>query len=150
STSFTTSLLSQAAGYVVSWQSFSHATAMAGDAGSFALGGAEAYLSYELLGGGGRITGGTFSRRKWRELKDAIRAERDAEERARARVKARERAAARAAPAAAKAALEAARRVEDEALAEQSNIRLIAGARDALSGAQGLGAALRDAAARAA
>ena len=55
-------------------------------------------------------------------------------------MKAREREAARAAAAAAKAAVEAARRVEDEALAEQSNVRLIAGARDALSGAQQLGA----------
>jgi hypothetical protein len=63
-------------------------------------------------------------------------------------VKAREREAARAAAARARAAVEAARRAEDERNAEQSNLRLIAGARGALSSAQQLGDAMRGSAER--
>jgi hypothetical protein len=36
--------------------------------GVFVLTGGAVHLSHDLLGGGGTITGGTFSRRRWREL----------------------------------------------------------------------------------
>ena len=49
--------------------------------GSFICAGIPADLSYDLLGGGGVIAGGTFSRHRWREMLDAIAQAREAEAR---------------------------------------------------------------------
>jgi hypothetical protein len=48
--------------------------------GLFTLTGEAAYLSYDLLGGGSSISGGTFSRQRWRDMLDAIVREREAEQ----------------------------------------------------------------------
>jgi len=47
--------------------------------GQFHLTGTVAYLSYDLLGGGSVISGGTFSRQRWRDMLDEIEREREAE-----------------------------------------------------------------------
>jgi hypothetical protein len=145
------SLAGATGGYAVSWQTFSDTASIACHAGSFALTGPGAYLSYELVGGGGdRIAGGQFSRRRWRELEDAIAAERNAQAQARALADERKRAAARKAAAAAKAARRAAWRAQDRSNAEAANVRLLADAQRALSAGQAFNDTLRSAAAIAA
>jgi hypothetical protein len=120
-------------------------------AAAFALAGTGVDLSYALIGGGGdRIAGGQFSRRRWRELKDAIAAQREAQAQARARASERQRAAVREAAAAAKTARRAAWAAQDRRNAEAADIRRLADARRALSAAQDFNDALRSAAAIAA
>src|SRR5436305_3917219 len=65
--------------------------------GLFSLTSAGAFLSYELLGGGGTIVAGTFSRGRWRALQEEIAAEQAAQRAARAADKRRRRAQAQAA-----------------------------------------------------
>src|SRR5947209_5471296 len=62
--------------------------------------GSPAYLSWDFAGGGSAISGGTFSRGKWRALQDEIAAERKAKRKAAAAERDRRRAAALAAAAA--------------------------------------------------
>lgn len=68
---------------------------------------------------GSAIGGGTFSRGRWRELKEAERRAREAAERARERVEAQAREAVRQRTAAERAAIEAGRRIEDEAASDR-------------------------------
>ena len=103
--------------------------------GFYALSGS-AFLSHEFLGGGGTLSGGTFSRGRWRALQDGIAAERESEARTRARDLARRRAAAKRAATAAKAARDAARAREDAVNAGLARDRALAGALDAVTGAR--------------
>jgi hypothetical protein len=60
--------------------------------GFIALSGMGAFLSYELLGGGNSISGGTFSRQRWRDLLETQERQRAAEQRRIANARLRRRA----------------------------------------------------------
>jgi hypothetical protein len=68
--------------------------------GFFSWGSPFTFLSYDLLGGGGTIAAGTFSRGRWRALQEELAAEREAEQREREEERRRRRAAREAAAAA--------------------------------------------------
>jgi hypothetical protein len=91
-------------------------------------GGPYTFLSYDLLGGGGTIVAGTFSRGKWRALQDELAAEREARRAALAAERKRRRALARAAAAAVRARARAARARVDEADAAAAGARALADA----------------------
>jgi hypothetical protein len=95
-------------------------------------GGPFTFLSYDLLGGGGTIVAGTFSRGRWRALRDELAAEREARRAARAGAKKRRREAAEAAAAAVRVRAQAARARADEASAAAAGARALA---DALAAA---------------
>jgi hypothetical protein len=61
-------------------------------AGAFTLTGEPVYQSYDLLGGGSAISGGTFSRGRWHKLLDEIARERAAQERSACDARLRQRA----------------------------------------------------------
>ena len=108
--------------------------------GSFTLTGEASLWSYDILGGGGAIVAGTFSRRRWRALQDELAAERTAGQQARER-KRRERHAA----AVRQAALRQAELAVMRAGADAAHVQFIRG--QDLAGALAAFAAAHDAAA---
>jgi hypothetical protein len=97
--------------------------------GIFTLtGGPYTFLSYDLLGGGGTIVAGTFSRGRWRALQDELAAEREARRAALAAERKRRRALAQARAAAARARAQAARARADQANAAAAGARALADA----------------------
>ena len=133
--------------YAISWQTFSDASTLAANAGSFAFTGNDAFLSYDIdLGGvGSSISGGTFSRGRWHELKELEEEARQQAELARARIEDEAREAARQRAAEQRAATAARRSAEDAADNERAQLQAFEDARGALAGAQRVSARLQDA-----
>jgi hypothetical protein len=96
--------------------------------GLFACTGIRADLSYELLGGGGTIVAGTFSRGRWRALQDEIAAAQEAQRKAVAARKRRRREQAQAAARAQRVRVAAARAQAAEADAAAAGQRALADA----------------------
>ncbi len=125
-----------------------------GAGGRLRVNGIDAYLSSEFLGGGGtdcrppggrRARSGTpFTKKRYREIQDAIAAQKRAEQEAREESRQAERAAALAAVRAAKAATEAARNAEDQRNAAAAQARALADALRAMAGAQQTAETMRD------
>jgi hypothetical protein len=112
--------------------------------GQFALG--QPGVAPALVTIGSSISGGAFSRGRWRRLKEAERARALGVIRARETEELRRRAAAYANAAAAKTARDAAHAAEDRASAERARRQALIDALAALAGARGIGAAFPGAA----
>jgi hypothetical protein len=137
---FTDTLAAAARNYAISWQTFSDNETIAANAGAFAFTGNDVYLSYDIdLGGvGSSISGGTFSRGRWRELKELEAAARQRAERDRERIETQAREAAAQKAAEERAAIAARRRLEDETNARLASERALADALQASSGLSGM------------
>jgi hypothetical protein len=142
---FTDTLAADARSYTISWQTFSDASTLAANGAAVSLTGQGANLSYDIdLGGvGSSFSGGTFSRGRWRELKELERQAREAAELARRRIEDEVREAARRRAAEQRAAIAAARAAKDRANAARAQAQAGADALAALSGAQSLSQAMR-------
>ena len=144
---FAGALAAAAQSYAIAWQTFSDASTLAANAGGFAFTGNDAFLSYDLdLGGAGSsISGGTFSRGRWHELKELEEAARQKAEHARARIEDEAREAARQRAAGQRAATAARRSAEDQANDERAQLQAFEDARGAFAGAHRLSARLQGA-----
>jgi hypothetical protein len=146
--SFKVALPAAAAGYVFTGNGAPLDRSFPAGTGIYLLTGSDTAIVVDLdrasIGTG--MSGGTFSRGRWRKLKqddaDRIEAERQAHE----REEARQRQAARQAAADVKAAIEAARAAEDQGNATQARLRALIDARNAAAGAQQASDAIRNAA----
>jgi len=104
--------------------------------GHFALSGEGAFLSYDLLGGGGAIVAGTFSRGRWRDLQEQLAAEQAIERKAVAANRRRRREQAEAAARAERERAWAARAEVDQANAAAAGERALADALAVSAGVQ--------------
>lgn len=141
----TPTMLAGAGSYVLTGNAAALATAspMLAGTGSFALTGNDAIFTTIPFSVGSGITGGQFSRGRWRDMREAIRAKAEAEHRAKARKKRREREAALQAAAEAKAATEAARALEDQVNAQHAIERMLADAQQTMLNTQRMHEAMR-------
>ena len=121
---FTDTLAATSQSYTISWQIFSDNETIAANAGTYAFAGNDALFSYDIdLGGvGSSISGGTFSRGRWRELQELERQAREDAELARRRIEDQARDAAQARAAERRAAIAAAAQAaQRQAQAEQED-----------------------------
>ncbi len=144
---FAHTFTADAQSYTISWQTFSDASTLAANGTAFSLIGQGANLSYDIdLGGvGSGISGGTFSRGRWRELQEEEHRAREAAELARRRIEDAAREAAQRRASEQRAAIAARRAAEDKANTERTQLRAFEDAVDAFIGAQRSAAQLQGA-----